>query len=102
MLGWTTETQKHTAVTLSESQKDEACCVAFQLVERFANERQNKHVGIQCKKDSQTHSPLSLLLRCLRYMAMAVPMMASSRMTPMMAPMMLPVVEPFSGRRVPG
>ena len=55
------------------------------------------------KADSEvTHSPLSLLLRCLRYIAMAVPMMANSTMTPMMAPMMLPVVGPFSGRRVPG
>lgn len=42
------------------------------------------------------------MLRCLRYIAMAVPIMANSNMTPMMPPMMLPVVGPFSGRRLPG
>lgn len=50
---------------------------------------------------ADTYSPLSLALRRLRYMATAVPIIASSNMAPIIPPMMLPVVGPFSGRRVP-
>lgn len=48
---------------------------------------------------TDTHSPFSLLSRCLRYIAMAVPTIANTSMTAMMPPMMLPVAGPFSGRR---
>ncbi len=83
-------------------------------MDQFANNRQNKHPDMKktiknstelyssTLSQTDTHSPLSLLLRCLRYIAMAVPMMAKTIITPMMAPMMLPVVGPFPGRRVPG
>lgn len=56
--------------------------------------------GSRCS-ESDTYSPLSLLFRRLRYIAMAVPITASSTMAPIIPPMMLPVVGPFSGRRVP-
>lgn len=56
--------------------------------------------GSRCS-ESDTYSPLSLLFLRLRYIAMAVPITASSRMAPIIPPMMLPVVGPFSGRRVP-
>lgn len=49
-----------------------------------------------------TYSPLSLLVARLRYIAMAVPIMANNTMAPIIPPMILPVVGPFSGRRVPG
>ena len=88
---------KHTQ-PLSESQQiDDTCCVTFYPTH-------NKHLSVKTTTtrhpNAETHSPRCFLLRCFWYMAMAVPMMASRRMTPMMAPMMVPVVGPFPGRRV--
>lgn len=50
VLGWTTETQRHTAVVFSESQKHETCCVAFHLMEQFANSTQNKQQDMKKAK----------------------------------------------------
>lgn len=111
---WWTTAQKHTIHTFNDSQKHETRCMAFHLMESFANNKKKKKKKEQTlieisnselKWNSVTHrdtySPSTLALR-LRYRAMTVPMMAMSIMTPMMAPMMIPVVGPLSGRLVSG
>lgn len=105
VLGWTAETHTHSCLMSNNNIKHVSWADGTIFKARtggkpwFFTERARskpRSVG-----QNGTYSPFSLLLRCLRYIAIAVPITASSKMTPMMPPMILPVAGPFSGRRWP-